>query len=475
MIWKTAWKNVWRNRVRSFVVISSVTVGVFASVFSMAFMNGMIAQRIDAALNEEISHIQITGKEFRLNDDPHVTIGNLEEVRETLNQQEGVESFTGRKLIGGMAASATKSTGVIITGIDPEQERKMFSISEEVIPITGTFFETTSRNDQAVIGQDLAKELNVIRYSVDTAGISNLLAAGVPQPVLQRVNSLTGKRFQNEKSFTRALKEVLSSQEVIKYGQKIKDEAWTYREGAAITMTFIDSTGNQVGSRFRIAGIYDVKNTAFETSVVFVRNSDLSRLSGFSEESFNQMIVRLSNTDETEAITTSLREKMPQFEILNWKDLQPDLAMMTDYVYQMYGFYMVIILAALAFGIVNTMLMAVLERTKELGMLAAIGMNRRKIFSMIMLESVFLSVIGGAAGMVVGKVIIDLSAKNGINFAQYAEGMEAYGYSAHVFPELSIGFYVMGSILIILTGILSSVYPALKALKLNPVEAIRTE
>ena len=64
---------------------------------------------------------------------------------------------------------------------------------------------------------------------------------------------------------------------------------------------------------------------------------------------------------------------------------------------------MVIILAALAFGIVNTMLMAVLERTKELGMLMAIGMNRRKIFSMIMLESIFLSIVGGFAGMVISQ------------------------------------------------------------------------
>ena len=136
---------------------------------------------------------------------------------------------------------------------------------------------------------------------------------------------------------------------------------------------------------------------------------------------------------------------------------------------------MVIIMAALAFGIVNTMLMVVLERTKELGMLTAIGMNKRKVFSMIMLESVFLSVIGGIAGMLIAWLVIALTAKNGINFLQYAEGMEAFGYSAHVFPQINATFFLMMTVLVILTGILSSVYPAIKALKLNPVEAIRTE
>jgi ABC-type lipoprotein release transport system permease subunit len=94
---------------------------------------------------------------------------------------------------------------------------------------------------------------------------------------------------------------------------------------------------------------------------------------------------------------------------------------------------------------------------------------------MIMLESVFLSIIGGVAGMFFGGVVILLTAKNGINFVQYAEGMEAFGYSAHVFPQISAGFFVMATVMIIITGIISSVYPAMKALKLNPVEAIRTE
>jgi len=132
-------------------------------------------------------------------------------------------------------------------------------------------------------------------------------------------------------------------------------------------------------------------------------------------------------------------------------------------------------MAALAFGIVNTMLMVVLERTKELGMLTAIGMNKRKVFSMIMLESVFLSVLGGVVGMLIATAAIELTARNGINFLQYAEGMEAFGYSAHVFPEITASFFIMMTVLVIVTGILSSVYPALKALRLNPVEAIRTE
>jgi putative ABC transport system permease protein len=179
--------------------------------------------------------------------------------------------------------------------------------------------------------------------------------------------------------------------------------------------------------------------------------------------------------EQTETLTGKIAEKFPDLEVMSWKKLSPELAMMTDMVQQFYLIFGIIILAALAFGIINTMLMVVLERTKELGMLTAIGMNKKKVFSMIMLESVFVSQIGGVAGMAFSFVAISVTSKTGIDLSQYAQGFEALGYSAKVYPQITAGFFGIVTVLIIITGILSSVYPALKALKLNPVEAIRNE
>jgi ABC-type antimicrobial peptide transport system permease subunit len=121
------------------------------------------------------------------------------------------------------------------------------------------------------------------------------------------------------------------------------------------------------------------------------------------------------------------------------------------------------------------MLMAVLERTRELGMLAAVGMNRRRVFMMIMLESIFLSMVGGFAGMAVSGIAIAITNHTGINLVKYSEGMEAFGYSAHLYPTIGADFFIILTVLIVITGILSSVYPARKALQLNPVEALRGE
>ena len=119
--------------------------------------------------------------------------------------------------------------------------------------------------------------------------------------------------------------------------------------------------------------------------------------------------------------------------------------------------------------------MSVLERVKELGMLMAIGMNKRRVFSMIMLESVFLTLTGAAVGMIFSGTIVQILSKTGINFEMWSEGFEALGYAAVVYPRVSWINYLVITVLVIATGVISSIWPARKALNLNPVEALRTE
>ncbi|MDR2409657.1 MAG: FtsX-like permease family protein, partial [Bacteroidales bacterium] len=152
-----------------------------------------------------------------------------------------------------------------------------------------------------------------------------------------------------------------------------------------------------------------------------------------------------------------------------------DASLTLEYM-NLYSFIFVgIIMFALAFGIINTMLMAILERTKELGMLMAIGMNRKKVFSMIMIETIFLTIVGAIAGMVAGWILIQITGKTGLNFSSVGEGLESVGWSAIVYPTIDAFFFFGITLLVIVTGIISSIIPARKALNLNPVEAIRTD
>jgi len=477
MITAIAWKNVWRNKTRSLTVISAVTIGVFAGVFSMAAINSSVVQRIEAAVNDELSHVQINNKDFRKSGDLQNIVYDVNTIKSVLDSTEGVQAVTERIIIRGVASTANKSTGVEIIGIDIEKEKRMFTLSEKLIPGTGSFLEneTKTKYNTIFIGEKLAKELSIIRYILSPEAFDLLVSLGVPAEVVTKLEPLKDQRFTSEKKFTKAVSLLLNLKEQSKYGLKVKEAAWSYREGSRISLSFLDIDNNQTGATFRVSGIYRTNNDMFEALSVFVPVEEVRNLTGIKEGACHRIIVRLEGNDLTNKITPEIREALPDFEVMNWKEIQPDLAMIADFMNQIYAIFMVIILAALAFGIVNTMLMAVLERTRELGMLDAIGMNRRKFFFMIMLESIFLSIVGGFAGMGISEVVISITHKTGINLVKYSEGMEAFGYTAHLFPTIDPGFFVITTILIVITGILSSVYPARKALKLNPVEAIRAE
>ncbi len=457
------------------MVMSSVTIGILGGVFAVAVMNGAVEQRVDSALSYEIAHLHINDPGFRDNYDIQLTIPNLEKIMSVLSETEEVEAVARRIIINGMANTASRSAGVQIMGVVPAQEKKVFDLHEQTISGTGDFFETESRFNLAYIGQDLAKELNIIRYVIDDDVIQKLRDRGIPEATLNKLSDFKGERFHSEDDFEKQMKETLSEKEQNEYGRAIKEEAWSFSERARMTLTFLDRDQTQTGAVFRIAGIYDINNSAFEMSRVLIKKELLSGLTGLAENQVHQLAVRLEDMDQAKSVSSELSEQFPGLEVLSWKDIQPDLAYTTDLVTNFYAVFMIIILAALAFGIVNTMLMVVLERTKELGMLTAIGMNKKRVFSMIMLESILLSLMGGVAGMMLSQILIMFTSNRGIRLSQFEEGFEAMGYSSHIYPEIYPGFFLTVTVLIILTGILSSIYPAIKALKLDPAEALRTE
>lgn len=242
-----------------------------------------------------------------------------------------------------------------------------------------------------------------------------------------------------------------------------------------VILTFQEKDGTMTGGAFRVIGIFKTTNAVSDETNVFVKKSDLARLTLFPENTAHEIAIILNDKKAINNVKNIITKAYPDLSVMTWKEIQPDLAMITDFMNQMMAIFLMIILLALGFGIVNTMLMVVLERIKEIGMLMAIGMNRLRVFTMIMLETVLLSVVGGGIGMAISAGILNYFGRVGLNFSSVSKGLESFGYSAIIYPKVETSFYFMLSFLIIFTGILASVYPAIKAIKLNPAEAVRTD
>lgn len=242
-----------------------------------------------------------------------------------------------------------------------------------------------------------------------------------------------------------------------------------------IVITLQSTDGHITGGAFRIVGLYKTSNSMFDEMNVFVRQKDINRIAGFSETTCHEVAVKLDDNEITDSMNEKIQAMYPELDVQSWKELNRELGMTSAYMDQMLFIFMGIILLALAFGIVNTMLMVVLERVKEIGMLMAIGMTRTRVFIMIMLETVFLSMTGAAIGMGLGAAVLAYYNDRGLDFSAFAEGFEAVGYDAVAYPYVEPGFYLVLAGLVILTAIIASIYPAIKALRLNPADAIRSE
>jgi len=239
-----------------------------------------------------------------------------------------------------------------------------------------------------------------------------------------------------------------------------------------VVLTFQDINGNITAGAFRIAGIYKTINSKYDEANVFVRAEDLQPLLGIDGQ-VHEVALLLHKQDELEAVKSSLAAAYPTLMVEDWKDLAPDLKLMAESMGTFMQVFMAIFMLGMAFGIINTMLMAVLERTRELGMLMAIGMNKLRVFLMIMLETVFLALVGGPLGIFMAFVLVSYFGKVGIDLSMFAEGLSSFGMTNMVYTYIDPHFYWDIGVMVVMTAMISAIYPAIKALRLKPVEAVR--
>jgi ABC-type antimicrobial peptide transport system permease subunit len=169
-----------------------------------------------------------------------------------------------------------------------------------------------------------------------------------------------------------------------------------------------------------------------------------------------------------------LKRQLPGLDVEDWQTVSPETALVMSSLDVSSFIIITIILIALAFGIINTMLMAVLERTREIGMLMAVGMTKLRLFGMVVLETLLLTLTGCPVGFGVAWLLNKWLSKTGIDLSAIAGNvMKDFGYGAVIYPDLPDDKAWLILKIVFVTALLASVFPAWKALKLKPVEAIR--
>jgi ABC-type lipoprotein release transport system permease subunit len=242
------------------------------------------------------------------------------------------------------------------------------------------------------------------------------------------------------------------------------------KTGDQISLSVNTSNGDVVEQPFTVRGIYTTQTMGFDSVTVFLPLAKAQTIAQ-AENHASTIFILLKDSAQTEAVAAALQSS--NYQVLTWMKMD-ELILQTEDMANSYIFlFYLIVLGITATVIINTLIMSVFERTREIGILSAIGMRGRRIMAMFFAESTLLAVGGILMGLILGGLVIAYFTKYGF----YIGYMGATGIllSDTIYTKLTLKDTVNLSILALVVTLLAGFYPAVLAARMEPVAALRGE
>lgn len=245
-------------------------------------------------------------------------------------------------------------------------------------------------------------------------------------------------------------------------------------------LVLMHQSGGDIESQlFRVRGVFRTGSDELDGFLALVPLEAAQEITGIGEE-VSQVAVYLPDIDDTEEVTARLRQALAArpVEVLPWMEALPQLY---EYVLidEAGGYiFLGIIALIVAIGILNTMLMSVLERMRELGMMLALGMSPTKLLGMVLLEAALLGTLAALFGLAVGGAASWAFAVYGLDYsALFGDALEVAGVviDPKIYADISLPKWGLFTGLAIATAVLAGLYPAIKAARLTPLEAMHPQ
>ncbi|MDE2072462.1 MAG: ABC transporter permease [Alphaproteobacteria bacterium] len=241
------------------------------------------------------------------------------------------------------------------------------------------------------------------------------------------------------------------------------------RVGKRVVVMVQAADGHLAERAFQVVGLFAGPRTA-EDEFVFTGLKTAQRFTGIGSD-LSEIAFDVSNDAALPGVLAALERAVPGADVQSWKTLEPLSYAVSTFFDQFVLMWLWIIFLLMGFGIVNTQLMAVLERTREFGLLQALGMRPRLVLLEVALESVFLVGLGVALGAVAALATVSAFPK-GIDLGFLARGAELAGAGHILYPVIVPSDFVTYSLMVWVLGVLATLWPARRASKVSPVEAM---
>lgn len=252
-------------------------------------------------------------------------------------------------------------------------------------------------------------------------------------------------------------------------GRRLAERLETALGRRVVLMT--QDVNNDIADRgFRVVGIFDAEPEAIETGYVFAGRATVQQMLNL-QDAISEVAVMTPDRAVLDPLLARLRAAAPGLDVQPWTVVEPLIVLTEKVTNVILIIWYAIVFTAMSFGLVNTLLMAVFERTREFGLFQALGMPPRHILGQVLAESLILLVFALALGNIAALATIG-SLRGGIDLSAFAEGFEMVGVSPILYPKLAPADIAMANVLVFVLGLAASLYPAWRAARRVPVEAI---
>ncbi|OIQ00885.1 MAG: hypothetical protein AUK35_01560 [Zetaproteobacteria bacterium CG2_30_46_52] len=413
ILMKLAWRNIWRHRKRTLITLSSIAIGFALAVLMIGLGDGGHNSLIRNAIKLGEGHITVQPSDYQQAPGNHKFLAHGASLSAQLQDLHIPGSIEPRIALQVLASSATNAIGAGLEGLGAGIDQRALMLQPS---ITHGYWLEADDIRGIIIGDGMARKLKV------SIGSKVVIMAG--------------------------------------------------KQG-----------GDSQSQLARVRGIFDSKIEALDDYLMLC-NISLARLylvgegADASLEPVTRFALYLDDPNTMEHVKHQLQTALEDKHtvVLDWQQMMPDLVQFIivddagNYVFLM------LILIMVVFGILNTVLMSVLERTREFGLLRALGLSRRYLLLLVFCESLLLSAVAVGLGWLFGGAVhlwfstygLDITAMMGGNTAMMGTFMDPV-----IYTELSWSRITQLTLIIFTATLGSGIYPAIKAARVTPVEALR--
>jgi ABC-type lipoprotein release transport system permease subunit len=466
---KIAWRNLWRNKRRTVITSASILFAVFFAIIMRSLELGSYDHMIKNTIETFMGFLKIENKDYvddlSLDNSFDYTPGFIEQ----LESLEGIKAVVPRIESFVLASTGNQTKGVLVIGIDPDREKKMSNPEKLLVRyrITDSALAALSEINMPELLRNKIKMLRNNSYT--TAGRIQMDLKLTESEAIQFMPLITKFCAFGGKSMMREDDGVLVSDRLSKF----------LRINIGDTLILIGQGyhGASAAGLYPVRGIVIMPAPDLDNKLVFMTLNKAQELFGLNQKLTTISINPFNNSDKSLKMMKANINKQIHSNILvvqDWKDFNKILVQQIESDSENGQIVLALLYILIFFGIFGTVYMMIHERMREFGVLIAIGMQRSKLALVLIIEMLFMGLLGVVSGTALSIPILYIGNVHPYKFTgDMARLYESMGIEA-VMPLAWIDYYVFWQALIVaLMVVLSCIYPLRKVFRLKEFEALR--